>query len=1152
MKKLLYILVACCTLSTGAMAQREDKRTLTTRIADLLAQMPAQNSAQLKKNMEDVAALGKPGLVQMAGMLVAPEKGDNTALEYALGGFAYYVMQPGKEEWRKMAAEAYGEALSKLTDDNNKTFLIYQLQTIGKDESVPVLQTYLKNKKLNGPAARALVKIGTTGAGQALLSALNGTSGPIQLSLVEALGDSRFSPAAPVIEKLLETQDMDLRKVALYALADIGAPTSEAVLAQAAEKGSFIYNEANATSAYLRYLSRLAEGGNRGAAEKAATTLLNKATAANQIHTRTAALKVLTDMQGPAGISTLVKALDSDNAAYRAAALKYARANTGAASTALWLKAMKKAKPAVQAEIITMLGQTGAKEALPAITKALGSKDGAVKLAAIKAAGTLGQDGVLNELMPVLKKGNAAEVKAVKNALLTMKGTSVVDRVATALPAMPAPAQAALIDVLAARAADTKMDVVLKQLATADTEVKKSALAALKYMAAQKDLPTLFSLLDGASQPQEIKELQDAVIAAVKGAGAQEQQTDLLLKQMNSTAPDRKNRYYQVLASVGGNKAMQTVVSAYNSGDAAAQGATLAALTSWTDASAAKELYTISKNTTNGEHLNQAVQGYVQAVRKSKENPVQKVLMLRKALEVAKTTAQKDMILKELQRNRTFNALLVAGTYLDDPQLQQTAAQAVMSIGLSNKEYQGEVVRNLLTKTMSLLNGQGSEYAKESIRKHLDEMPQGEGYVAMFNGKDLTGWKGLVENPIKRAAMHPDTLATKQAKADAKIKNDWVVRNGDLVFTGHGDNLASTKKYGDFEMYVDWRIEKDGDAGIYLRGSPQVQIWDTSRVKVGAQVGSGGLYNNKQYESKPLKVADNPVGEWNTFYIKMVGDRVTVHLNGELVANNVPLENYWDRKQSIFPEEQIELQAHGTEVAYRDIYIRELPRPEPFKLSQQEAQEGYKVLFDGTNMYEWMGNTTDYIIENGEMVIYPNQGGKGNLYTKDQYSDFVYRFEFQLTPGANNGLGIRAPLEGDAAYTGMELQILDNDAPKYKNLHEYQYHGSVYGVIPAKRGFLKPVGEWNYEEVTVQGSKIKVVLNDTTILEGDLAEASQNGTLDKKDHPGLKRASGHIGYLGHGDIVRFRNIRVKDLSKAVETTTGDSKPKTKGKTKATK
>jgi hypothetical protein len=455
-----------------------------------------------------------------------------------------------------------------------------------------------------------------------------------------------------------------------------------------------------------------------------------------------------------------------------------------------------------------------------------------------------------------------------------------------------------------------------------------------------------------------------------------------------------------------------------------------------------------------------------------------------------------------------------------------------MNIALGNKSFTGQNVKALLNKVKSVLDNPDAGYQKQAIQKHLDEMADVTGFVSLFNGKDLSGWKGLVKNPIERSKMKPAELAEEQVKADELAKNTWTATDGLLVFNGKGDNLCTEKPYGDFEMYVDWMLDPAGpeaDAGIYLRGTPQVQIWDTSRVNVGAQVGSGGLYNNQVNPSKPLKVADNKLGEWNSFYIKMVGDRVTVYLNGDLVVDNVMLENYWDRSLPIFPTEQIELQAHGSKVSYRNIYVKELERPEAFQLSAAEKKEGYKILFDGTNMHAWTGNTVDYSIEDGAISMNPSKSFGGNLYTKDEYKDFVYRFEFQLTPGANNGLGIRTPMEGDAAYVGMELQILDSEHPIYKDLHEYQYHGSVYGIIPAKRGFLKPTGEWNYQEVIAKGNHIKITLNGTVIVDGDIKEATKNGTPDKKQHPGLFNEKGHIGFLGHGSPVKFRNIRIKEL-----------------------
>ena len=376
--------------------------------------------------------------------------------------------------------------------------------------------------------------------------------------------------------------------------------------------------------------------------------------------------------------------------------------------------------------------------------------------------------------------------------------------------------------------------------------------------------------------------------------------------------------------------------------------------------------------------------------------------------------------------------------------------------------------------------------------------------------------------------MKPEELAKKQEIADEALKANWSVKDGHIHFSGKGENLLSVKDYGDFEMYCDWKISKDGDSGIYLRGSPQVQIWDTSRVESGAQVGSGGLFNNKIHPDKPLVVADNPVNEWNTFYIKMIGEKVTVKLNGVTVVDEVVLENYWNRELPIFPTGTIELQAHGTDLEFRDIYVREISSPD-FSVTPEEKLEGYVSLFNGKDLEGWQGNKTDYVADEGTIAIYPRGGSHGNLFSNKEYTNFSFRFDFLLTEGANNGIGIHAPLSGDAAYAGKEVQVLDNTASIYANIHDYQFHGSLYGIMPAKKGFLKPVGEWNTEEIRVQGNRITVTLNGTVILEGDYVEASKNGTLDQKDHPGIAKKTGYIGFLGHGTVVKFRNIRIKEL-----------------------
>jgi hypothetical protein len=210
-----------------------------------------------------------------------------------------------------------------------------------------------------------------------------------------------------------------------------------------------------------------------------------------------------------------------------------------------------------------------------------------------------------------------------------------------------------------------------------------------------------------------------------------------------------------------------------------------------------------------------------------------------------------------------------------------------------------------------------------------DNMPP-EGFTALFNGKDQTNWQGLVT--VKdRAKLTKEELAAAQKKADESILPHWIIKDGILYHDGKGNNLQTAKDYGNFELYVDWKIPPKGDSGIYLRGQPQVQIWDSDtlgdNLKEDRGTGSGGLWNNPKNSKgqKPLKKADKPVGEWNTFHIIMKGDKVTVFLNGEKVVDEAPLANYWDKGKPLPAKGPIELQHHGDELWFKNIYIKELP-----------------------------------------------------------------------------------------------------------------------------------------------------------------------------------------------------------------------------------
>jgi len=1136
-KLIILLVLVGFAFSANAQSRVNDQRTNETKIADIAMLLPAKDTETFNRLMGELIQLDNV-IPNLTSKLLPPGQGDDFQVRDAISGLALYSSQGNKPAEKQKIAGELCKAIQQVESEEIKDFLLIQLQYVAGDESVAIAAQYLDNARLADAAARVLVRIGSDAAGQALLDApskikTSDAEGKIDRinAIIAALGDMRYKPAVENITGAVRLSI--LKKVALHSLAQIAAPESQKVLAEAAAQSGYVFEPIDATGAYLLYLKNSLDAGQQAMVATAGRELLKQMTQPEQLAAKCVALNLYVKAAGEKAIPVIIRSLDGKDEKYRGAALSAAGNLQSSNLTNALLKKANKADSGLKAEIITFFGATDNKTALPFVLDALNDKDPNVVAAAITTAGKLGQEQVIVPIITALKNGTEPAVIDVgKNALLTIKSATIADEVAKGFNGASVPATAALIDILAQKKATVYADPVFQLAASANPQIAAAAYQALASVATEKDLPRIARLLDATSDKDKIAALQQAFYAAMAGQ-SQERQTELVMDQASNS--NNYGAYANIMAMVGGKEALDLVMSyGFNGGSAELKDAAFDALVNWSDDLATPQLFKIASENPSGPYFDKALTAYISKIKLSNNTPEQKLLLLRNALDIAKTADQKKTILRQIAQTGTFLGLITAGKYLDDSNnsVQQAAVQAVRTIALAHPEYYGPEITALLNKAMAVNKDPEADYQKQAILKHLASLPQDGGFVSMFNGYDLTGWKGLVEDPIARAKMTPKQLTDKQAKADDVMRRDWKVENGMLVYEGSGyDNLCSAKKYGDIELYVDWKIGPKGDAGIYLRGSPQVQIWDTSRTNVGAQVGSGGLYNNQKYKSTPLLVADNPVEEWNSFFIRMEGDKVTVYLNGQLVTDQVILENFWDRTLPIFPEDAIELQAHDSRVEYRDIYVREIPRPQPYEVSDAEKKDGFVPLFNGMNLAGWVGNLQDYYAKDGAIICDPERGGSGNLYTEKEYSDFVVRFEFQLTPAANNGLGIRAPLEGDAAYVGMELQILDNEADVYKDLHPYQYHGSVYGVIPAKRGFLKPVGEWNYEEVVAKGNRITITLNGTVILDGDIAEASKNftSTIDGRKHPGLSNKQGHIGFLGHGSWVAFKNLRIKEL-----------------------
>jgi len=415
------------------------------------------------------------------------------------------------------------------------------------------------------------------------------------------------------------------------------------------------------------------------------------------------------------------------------------------------------------------------------------------------------------------------------------------------------------------------------------------------------------------------------------------------------------------------------------------------------------------------------------------------------------------------------------------------------------------------------------------------------GFAALFNGKDLTGWRGgdtfdhrkvLAATPEMRAAIL-DKWTKSMLEVSAKTgKPHWRAEDGELVNDGFGAYATTEKDYGDFELLVEYKTVPLADSGIYLRGVPQVQIWDAAKTppSPGQEKGSGGLWNNSAGApgKDPAVKADKPFGEWNKFRIVMVGARVSVWLNEQQVVDHAIMENYYDRKMPIPRTGPVELQTHGGEIRWRNIFLREIGADEANKILANHRREDFKAVWNGKDFEGWGGPVDQYEITDGAIVCRKGKGG--TIYAKDELGDFVARVEFKLPPGGNNGLAIRYPGDGDPAYAGMcEVQVLDDEAAQYAKLDPRQICGSVYGMSAAPRGYVRPAGEWNFYEVTVKGPTIRVELNGSVINQVDVSKITPEMFMAGHAHPGKDRTSGFFGFAGHNDPVAFRHVLIKKL-----------------------
>ena len=1113
MKKIFITILLAALMPFAAGAQDARQRTAETIVADALAQLPAQTPKAFDSLMQELAATGADGIRMMAAMLVPAAEGKNAPVEYAINWVVSYVTAAGREELAREIRAGLTDAVAASTDKPNQAFLLSQLQLCATAAEAPVFVKYAADEYLADYAVRGLIS--TPGTDGEILALIDASPAPDAL-LAYAAAEKRLAAAEPALLKwAADPKTGTPTKEAVYnALAKCGTAASIAPLAAAAKADGYAFTKTDATGAYVALLARLAAAGNSKAV--AAAKALRKTGMPQNV--RAAGLGIVLGTDAKKQTPELLAALKDADREYRCAALDFAGDFADDALYAAVVKKMPSLSDAAKTDVVSWLGARHAASQANAVIAAISSADEELALAAIRAAGKIGGQEALNALVAQLGGAHAKEASA---ALAAFNGKPNAAFVA-ALDGTPA-TQANALKLVAMRRITTAADKVFALLESPDAAVRAAAYDALAGVASPKDFERLCDLLNKA-QEADVKALQ----AGLKNALARETPAAQYEKTMAriASAP-AKARYYPLLAQAASKEAIDALLAADD------REAAFAALLTVENPAMVDVLYDLARR--NPAWTDAALARYTEFVTASADTGVRKYQLYRRALELNPSAKVQNKLLKALAKTPEFPVLVLAVKYLDNPATAETAALAVKTAAAKNPDMGGEIVASALKKAQEVYaelakSDADAGYAVDEIKGLLAKLPA-EGFVPASLAPEA--WKAVAGDPNARRAMKPKALAKAQQEADAAAAGTWNAADGVLTGATGTPTLGSAKEYENFCLIVEWKT--DGEAGLGIRSIPQIALGGRN---------AGALTGNMLHENTAPAAANRP-GEWNTMEVRVVNDRVTVVLNGITTCNNVILENTCNREIPAYTEGQILLVGGTAPVSFREMYVRELPPTPRFELSPEEAAEGFEVLFDGTSMHKWTGNTTNYVPVDGTIYVTAQYGGSGNLYTKKEYGDFVLRFEFAFDrEGVNNGIGIRTPMGVDAAYHGMEIQVLDHDAPIYKNLREYQQHGSVYGIIPAKRVKFPSLGTWNVEEIRAVGDRITVTVNGEVILDGDIRQACQGHnvapdggknnpyTVDHKNHPGLFNASGHIGLLGHGAGIKFRNIRIKELPAA--------------------
>lgn len=865
-KRAILLFWFLCLLPFAAGAQDGRQRTVETVVADVLAQLPAGQTADYRTLMDELAATGTEGIRILAGMLVPAGQGSDAAVEYALSGVVHHVTEQGRGEARDAVRQGLAQSIDACPDPADRAFLISLLACCSTAEDTAVFAKYADDGQLADAAVRGL--IATPGSEPAILELMQQSDGP-SARLAHAAAKRPSEGAEEILLAwLADYPSDDTTREAIYAaLAACGGRASLRVLGDAAAAADFDFAPGDATGAFLDLLNNLAERGDTKVVQRAARTLAKESVRTN---IRTAALELLLRTTPEQRTELLLAALGDNDRAYRCAALTLAADYTDEALCAAIVGEWPKLTAEARTDVVNWLGDRHAVSQTATVLAAIDASDPGLAAAAVRAAGRLGGQEALEALIGRLNGPLAEEAVA---ALASFNG-QVDDGLVAALDADPV-TQANALQLVARRRITRAADRVFALLDAGQEPVRQAALAALAGVTTAADFPRLCDRLDNATE-SETPQIQAGLLNALAQM-APEEQYARTAERMAASA--EKARYYPLLAHTGTQEAIDALLG----GDD--RKAAFAALLTVESPVVPEVLFSLA--TEHPEWKDEAITRYTELVTTNR-TPEEQVACCTKALGTDPAPEVKNRLLAALAGTASLPAVEVAARYLDDPATAAAAADAVRRIAAKSPGTGGETVVAALERARTVYAGLASEdadagYAVDEIngllaryaavpRFELTEEEAAEGFEVLFDGLSLEKWTGN--------------------------KTNYVPQEGTIYVTaqyGGSGNLYTVREYGDFILRFEFSFVRPGvNNGIGIRTpmgvdaayhGMEIQVLDHDdpiykNLHIYQQHGSVyGVIPAQKH------VVFGEQGTWNTEEIRAAGDRITVTVNGEVILD---------------------------------------------------------------------------------------------------------------------------------------------------------------------------------------------------------------------------------------------------------------------------